>query len=87
MRQPNESITRPATLGPMAGANAMTMPKMPMAEPRRSGGNVSMSTVMTIGMRMPAPAACSKRPTSSTAKFGAMPASRLPTAKMASEMM
>ena len=75
-------MTRPETLGPMAGANAMTMPKIPIAEPRRSTGKVSMSTVMTIGIRMPAPAACRRRPMSSTAKSGAMPAMRLPTAKM-----
>ena len=35
----------------MAGANAMTMPNRPMAEPRRSGGKVSMSTVMTMGIK------------------------------------
>ena len=80
-------MTRPATLGPIAGAKAMTMPKMPIAEPRRSTGKVSIRTVMTIGMRMPAPAACSKRPISSTAKSGAMPAMRLPMAKIAIEMM
>ena len=66
----------------MAGANAMTMPNRPMAEPRRSGGKVSMSTVMTMGIRMPAPAACSKRPASSTGKLGPQPASAEPAVKM-----
>ena len=47
------SMTKPATVGPMAGAKAITKPKMPMAEPRRSTGNTSMSTVMVTGMRMP----------------------------------
>lgn len=43
------------------GANsrpkAITMPKSPIAKPRRSIGNVSMSTLMTMGMRTPAPTA------------------------------
>lgn len=56
--------------GAGGGANAMTMPNTPMAVPRRSMGNVHMSTVITSGMRMPAPAAWIKRPASSTGKFG-----------------
>ena len=41
-----------------------------------------MSTVITSGMRMPAPAACTRRPSSSTAKLGPQPASALPAVKM-----
>ena len=66
----------------MAGANAMTMPNSPMADPRRSGGKVSMSTVMTIGIKIPAPAACSKRPASSTGKLGPQPESAEPAVKI-----
>ena len=73
----------PATVGPMAGPNAMTMPNRPMAVPRLSTGNVHMSTVITSGMRMPAPAACTRRPSSSTAKLGPQPASALLAVKMA----
>ena len=51
------SMMKPAALGPNAGAKAMTMPNRPLAKPRFSGGNVSMMTVMTMGIRMPAPAA------------------------------
>ena len=76
------SMMRPATVGPIAGANAMTTPNRPIALPRLSTGKVSMSTVITIGMRMPAPAACSKRPASSTGNDGPQPASRLPAVKM-----
>ena len=57
----------------------MTRPNTPMAVPRRSTGNVHMSTVITSGMRMPAPAACTRRPASSTVKFGPHPASAVPT--------
>ena len=55
---------------------------MPMALPRRSGGKVNMSTVMTIGVRIPAPAACRSLPRSRTAKLGPHPAIRLPSAKV-----
>ena len=74
------SMTKPATVGPMAGAKAMTRPKMPMAEPRRSTGNTSMSTVMVTGIRMPAPAACTRRPPRSTGKLRPTAASSVPTA-------
>ena len=69
----------PAAVGPIAGPKAMTMPNSPMAVPCLSTGNVHMSTVMTSGMRIPAPAACTRRPISSTAKLGPQPASALPT--------
>ena len=72
------SMMMPATVGPAAGANAMTMPNTPMAVPRRSMGNVHMSTVITSGMRMPAPAAWIKRPASNTGKFGPQAASAVP---------
>ena len=72
----------PATVGPMAGPNAMTMPNRPMAVPRLSTGNVHMSTVITRGMRMPAPAACTSRPSSSTTKLGPQPARKLPNVKI-----
>ena len=77
------SMMMPATVGPMAGANAITMLNSPMAVPRFSTGNVSMRTVMTMGMRMPAPAACTRRPSSSTGKLGPQPANRLPHVNMA----
>ena len=37
-RHPKLSITRPPTTGPIAGPAAMTIPAMPMAVPRLSGG-------------------------------------------------
>jgi hypothetical protein len=78
-------MTKPATVGPIAGAKAITRPKIPMADPRRSTGNTSMSTVMVTGMRMPAPMACTSRPPKSTGKFGPTPAISVPTAKVAME--
>ena len=41
-----------------------------------------MSTVITRGMRMPAPAACTSRPSSSTTKLGPQPARKLPNVKI-----
>ncbi len=73
MCQSNWSMTKPATVGPMAGAKAMTRPKMPMAEPRLSTGKVISSTVMVMGMRMPAPAAWIRRPARITGKLKAKP--------------
>ena len=78
---------KPAALGPKAGAKAITMPNSPLAKPRLSGGKVSMMTVMTMGMRMPAPAACSRRPHKSTKKLGPQPARALPPAKMSMDTM
>ena len=69
----------------MAGPKAITTPNIPIAVPRRSTGNMSMSTVITIGIRIPAPAACAKRPISKRGKFGAKPQSKLPKAKMLME--
>lgn len=43
-RQPKLSMTAPATIGPIAGAQAMTMPDIPMAMPRFSRGNKSIGT-------------------------------------------
>ena len=57
MRQPHASMMPPASTGPAAGAQLITMPAMPMAVPRFSGGKMSMGTT---------PAACSTRPTMSS---------------------
>ena len=70
-RQPMASMIIPATTGPAAGATDMTMPAMPMAVPRFSGGKMSMGTTATSGSCTPAPAACRMRPTMSISKPGA----------------
>ena len=66
MRQPHASMMPPASTGPAAGAQLITMPAMPMAVPRFSGGKMSMGTTPTSGSCTPAPAACSTRPTMSS---------------------
>ena len=78
-RQPIASMRAPLPqTGPAAGAQLITMPDMPMAVPRFSGGKMSMGTTATSGSCTPAPAACRMRPTRSASKLGAMPQSAVP---------
>ncbi len=65
----------------------MISPMTPIAVPRFSRGNTSKITVNTIGMAMPVHTACSTRPSSSTQKFGASVAAKLPAAKMTNALM
>ena len=69
----------PASTGPAAGAQLITMPAMPMAVPRFSGGKMSMGTTPTSGSCTPAPAACRMRPTMSNSKLGAAAHNAVPT--------
>ncbi len=73
MCQSAVSTTMPPTVGPIAGANATTSPNTPMAMPRFSTGKLTRSTVMDMGIRMPAPTACTMRPAKSTTKSGVNP--------------
>ena len=75
----------PASTGPAAGAQLITMPAMPMAVPRFSGGKMSMGTTPTSGSCTPAPAACSTRPTMSSSNVGAPAHSAVPTMNDISE--
>ncbi len=79
MRQPHASMMPPASTGPAAGAQLITMPAMPMAVPRFSGGKMSMGTTPTSGSCTPAPAACRMRPTMSSSNAGAAAHSAVPT--------
>ena len=81
------STIRPATVGPIAGAKAMTRPNSPIALPRLSTGNMIISTVMVMGMRMPAPAAWTRRPARSMAKVRPRPASSDPSVNRAIDAM
>ena len=74
------STIHPDSVGPMAGANATTRPKKPMAVPRLLGGNTVNSTVCMSGMVMPAPRACTMRPASSISKTCALAHSTVPAA-------
>ena len=85
MRQPHASMMPPASTGPAAGAQLITMPAMPMAVPRFSGGKMSMGTTPTSGSCTPAPAACSTRPTMRSSNEGAAAHSAVPTMNETSE--
>lgn len=84
-RQPNASMMAPPATGPTAGPADITMPAMPMAVPRFSGGKTSMGTTATSGSCTPAPAACSTRPAKRTPKLGATAHSTVPAANTASD--
>ena len=77
------SMMRPAAVGPSAGAKPMTRPYRPMAVPRFSTGNMSMSSVITRGIMTPSPAACTRRPARMVGKLGPQPAMAEPAVKMA----
>ena len=62
----------------MVGANPMISPTMPMADPRRSRGISSSTTLNTMGITNPVAAACMTRPASSTGNTGASAATKLP---------
>lgn len=57
--------------GPIAGANPMMMPIIPMALPRLSRGNMSRMSENTVGMRMPVALAWQMRPKNRNANVGA----------------
>ena len=82
MRQPHESMMMPASTGPAAGAQLITIPAVPIAVPRFSGGKMSIGTTATSGSWMPAPAACNTRPTSSNSNVGAIAAQTVPMMNM-----
>jgi hypothetical protein len=48
-RHPNSCNSTPPMLGPIAGTNTMPKPNMPIALPRRSGGNTSNSAIIDNG--------------------------------------
>ena len=71
MRQPTESTSTPERVGPIAGANEIIRPTMPIAAPRCSRGNTRRMSVNTMGMMMPVAHAIMTRPRRMTSKFGA----------------
>ena len=62
----------------MVGANPTIRLTTPMAEPRRSRGITSSTTLNTMGMMKPVAQACMTRPASNAGNAGASTASRLP---------
>src|SRR5699024_8678019 len=72
----------PESDGPMAGANAITRPTVPITVPRFSTGKINKSTVIINGSTIPAPAACTIRPTINNGKLGAGTQNNVPTANI-----
>ena len=65
-RHPQESIRKPDTVGPMAGAKPMMRPTRPIARPYSLFGYTDSATTWMSGSAMPAPPACSRREISSS---------------------
>jgi len=51
--QLKQVIAMPARVGPMAGANIMPTPKIPMLTPRFSGGVIASTKIMESGSSNP----------------------------------
>ena len=75
-------MIQPDNVGPKAGANPITIPDMPMAEPRFSGGKIDNMIFCKSGIEIPTPAACTKRPINNVEKFGAAKQAIVPARKM-----
>ena len=69
-------------MGPIAGANVIAIPIIPIALPRFSGGYKLKITVCTSGIITPAPVACSNLPTNKIEKLGAMALTIVPIEKV-----
>ncbi len=65
-RQPQKSMRKPDTVGPMAGAKPMMRPTRPIARPYSLLGYTDSATTWISGSAMPAPPACSRRDANSS---------------------
>lgn len=63
----------PDTVGPTAGATEITIEMLPMTAPRLWAGTRRMMVVISSGIMMAVPQACTTRPASSTPNTGATP--------------
>src|SRR5699024_8778137 len=77
--QGNISINQPANPGPMAGANEITNPAIPIANPRFSKGKININIVIINGINTPAPIAWIIRPTIKNEKLGVIKQTNVPT--------
>jgi len=57
----------PPRIGPTRAATPATVPQMPMATPRRSGGKVRVMIAIVCGAMQDAPRPCTARATTSIA--------------------
>ncbi len=78
-RQPTESSSRPDIVGPIAGASDITMLTRPMMRPRECAGTRVMSVVMSSGIMIAVPEACTTRATRSIGKPGERNAISVPS--------
>ena len=67
-------MIKPVNVGPIAGANCITNPASPIANPRCSLENNVNNVNCINGMSIPAPTACITRAIMSTPKLGAIAA-------------
>ncbi|MNC30471.1 hypothetical protein D3C75_787560 [compost metagenome] len=81
------SINRPATDGPVAGANMMTSPTKPIAAPRCSGGYTMRIVLNMSGINSPIPTACKTRANINISKLKASAAIKVPAIELVSEAM
>ena len=58
----------------------MASETLPIVRPRSASGTIVMTVVMSSGIMMAVPVACTMRPTRMTPKFGAIAASNVPSA-------
>ena len=77
-RQPSELRITPESVGPTAGATAMTIVIVPIVAPRRSTGTSRSTVVISSGTITAVPAACTTRPASSTGNPGASALTSVP---------
>ena len=68
---PTNFRMKPDTVGPMAGATAMTIDRLPIIVPRLSSGTRRSTVVISNGSSTAVPAAWMMRPTMTMVKFGA----------------
>src|SRR5699024_6720661 len=69
---PKCSTIIPDNVGPIAGANMITNPTIPITAPLRRGGKMRRNVLNIIGINNPVPAACKKRPDNNIGKVGAI---------------
>ena len=77
-RQLRTSRTRPPIVGPIAGATAITMEMTPIVRPRRSAGTTLRTVVMSNGIMIAVPTACTTRPATSIGNTTANEANSVP---------
>ena len=85
-RQVSASSTIPPTVGPVAGATAITIEITPMVRPRRSAGTTLSTVVNSRGIMMAVPTAWITRPVTSSGNTGARAATRVPMLKLVMAM-